>query len=248
MTWWCSTRCCPRPTARRGRPGRGTTGSSKAMSGTADCCAPCCPMWTRCATRRRWSGMGWTSPTCPLTWGTTTRAPRCCSPPCTPGRCPLWCWPVRWWSTAKAPIPAPSTDRCARGRGCPPISMRAATTLPARGAVRRCARSWSARTHRSSRVPPTPPPNSLRSISPRRGPARPVARCGRCATTTSTARGCRATPRMRAWPRSSVRRLSEASHRPCWRTGHSGGTSCTSAMWHGPTSWPWQCPNPASAR
>ncbi len=62
-------------------------------------------------------------------------------------------------------------------------------------------------------------PSWPRSTWPAPGPGRPGARCGRCATTTCTARGCRATPRTRAWRRSSGRRWSAASRRGCWRTG-----------------------------
>ncbi len=47
----------------------------------------------------------------------------------------------------------------------------------------------------------------------RRGRARPAAACGRCATTTCTARGCPATPRTPGWRRSSGRRWNAARHR-----------------------------------
>ena len=60
-------------------------------------------------------------------------------------------------------------------------------------------------------------------------------RGGRCATTTSTGRGCRATPRTPASPRSSGPRSSGARRRGCWRTAASGATSSTSPTWPRPT-------------
>ena len=51
----------------------------------------------------------------------------------------------------------------------------------------------------------------------------------RCATTTSTGRGCRETPRTPAWPPSSGPRWRRAGRRGCSRTARSAGTSCTCA-------------------
>src|SRR6266542_1396073 len=59
--------------------------------------------------------------------------------------------------------------------------------------------------------------------------------CPRCATTTSTAPGCRPTPPTRESRRSSGARWRAASRRGCWRTGRSGGTSSTSGTSPRPT-------------
>ena len=57
----------------------------------------------------------------------------------------------------------------------------------------------------------------------------------RCATTTSTGRGCRATRRTPAWPASSAPRSRPAARRACSRTARSGATSCTCATSPPPT-------------
>ena len=57
----------------------------------------------------------------------------------------------------------------------------------------------------------------------------------RCATTTSTGRGCRATRPTPAWRASSAPRSPPDARRGCSRTARSGATSSTSATSPGPT-------------
>ncbi len=97
-----------------------------------------------------------------------------------------------------------------------------------------------ARTRRPIRATSTPRPSSPRSIWPPPGRAPPAAGPSRCATTTSTGPGCRATPRTRAWRRSSAPRWPGARHRWSTRTAASGGTSSTSATSRPPTRWRWK--------
>ena len=59
----------------------------------------------------------------------------------------------------------------------------------------------------------------------------------RCATTTSTARGCRGTRRTPASRRCSAPRWSAARRRGCSRTAARCATSCTSTTSRGPTCW-----------
>ncbi len=61
------------------------------------------------------------------------------------------------------------------------------------------------------------------------------ARSPRCATTTSTGRGCRATRPTPAWRASSAPRSRPARRRGCSRTAASGATSCTCATSRTPT-------------
>ena len=109
---------------------------------------------------------------------------------------------------------------CARHGGVPagprgPRDLDARAVRAARARV--AARSWrpgrSARTPRSTRATPTPPPSSPRSTWPPAGRARPAAPRWRCATTTSTGRGCPATRPTRGWRRSSASAL-EAGRAP----------------------------------
>ncbi len=85
------------------------------------------------------------------------------------------------------PARAPRTLERAASR-----ALRAA--LPALRA-RRSSRSRSTSQRRSIRAACTPPRRSTRSTCASRSRARPAFRSPRCATTTSTGRGCRATPR-----------------------------------------------------
>ena len=128
--------------------------------------------------------------------------------------------------------PCPRTRRDLR-RG-------ASSSRAARCARRRWYSGRSARTHRSIRATPTPRPRWRRSTWPRLGAADRRRRGRRCATTTCTARGCRATP-----PTSGVAAIfrsawSTASRRGCSRTAGSAATSCTSRRRRGPTCWPFR--------
>ena len=95
----------------------------------------------------------------------------------------------------------------------------------------------SARTRRPTRATCTRRPSSTRSTSPSRSPARPGCRSPRCATTTSTGRGCRATPRTPASPRSSPTPWPRAARLASSRTAASCATSSTCATSREPTCW-----------
>ena len=119
----------------------------------------------------------------------------------------------------RGPLRLPGARRRApAARGRRPTSTPGASSRAARVAAATWSPGSSPRTPRSTRAAPTPPPRLPRSTWSRRGRGRPAARRGRCATTTSTGRGCRATPRTRASRRSSGRRWSGARRRGCWRT------------------------------
>ncbi|CAM5348154.1 hypothetical protein SMICM304S_06752 [Streptomyces microflavus] len=237
---WCSTRCCPRRTPVP-RPPRspGPTWSS-GMSGTGRRWRARSPGWTRSATRRRWWGWARTSRTRRCTWGATTSVRRCCWRRWPPPGCGISYWPGRWSSTARAATTARATARSAPARARRPDCGRGASSPTAPTAVRSWCRAWSPRTRPPTRATCTRPPNSPRSTWPPRGRGpRGAGRC-RCATTTCTGRGCRATPRTPGSPRSSARPW-RAGRRPgSTRTGASAATSSTSAMSPRPTRWPWR--------
>ena len=163
----------------------------------------------RSATRRRWSASASTSATSPTTSPTTTSAPRCC--------CARWLRALRrrrscsrraWSSTARAATAAPSTGSC----GPAPRAAEDLDAGPLRAAVPASAGATLERRGRA-RGRAAGPAQRLRRDQGRAGaPVRRVragdgrARSPRCATTTSTGRGCRATRRTRAWPASSAPR------------------------------------------
>ena len=121
------------------------------------------------------------------------------------------CWPPAWSSTARAATRAPSTASSRPARGRRRTSTPAASSRRARAAAARWSRDRCPRTRRWTRATSTPPPSCTRSICSARSPARATAsRQSRCATTTSTARGCRATRPTPGWRASSARR---------WRRG-----------------------------
>ena len=96
-------------------------------------------------------------------------------------------------SRARRPdAPAPGGRRARR---------RATSTTTARAAHSRWTGRWSRRTRGSTRARRTPPARSPRSTTPPRGCARRARERWRCATTTSTARGCRGTRRTPVWRR-----------------------------------------------
>ena len=74
-----------------------------------------CAASRRSATWRRRSGWGWTCRTCPTTPRPTTSAPRCCWPAWPGPASAGWCWPARWWSTARAWAAAPRTAQVRPG-------------------------------------------------------------------------------------------------------------------------------------
>ena len=103
---------------------------------------------------------------------------------------------------------------CARARRRPAAAARAdgPRRRPLRAAVpglrrARSSRDRSRRTPRPTRATSTPPPSSRRSTCAPRSRARPARPSRRCATTTSTVRGCRATRRTPAWRASSASAL-----------------------------------------
>ena len=128
----------------------------------------------------------------------------------------------------RGPLPVPRARRpgaaAPRGRR---RSRRATSRTTARAATARWTGRWSTRTRGSTRARRTPPARSPRSTTPRRGCARRARERWRCATTTSTGRGCRGTRRTPAWPRCSGPRWSAASRRRSSRTAARPATSCT---------------------
>ena len=187
--------------------------ASAPTSATRTRCGRRCAGSTPCVTRPRWWATAWTRATPRPTPPTTTSARPCCSPPCTRRASPGSCWPGRWSSTARAATPAASTASCGRGPATPTTSPPGGSSRPARSAAATSTPAWCPRTRRSTRAAPTPPPSSPRSTWRARGRARPGERCGRCATTTCTARGCRATPPTPGWRRCSGRRWNAANRR-----------------------------------
>ena len=89
----------------------------------------------------------------------------------------------------------------------------------------------STRMPRCGRAACTRPARPRRSITRWRGRSRAAARWWRCAITTSTDPGCRATPPIPGWPRSSARHWKKTSRQGFSRTAGRCVTSCTSTTW-----------------
>ncbi|CAM5645108.1 hypothetical protein STENM223S_02323 [Streptomyces tendae] len=169
----------------------GSTGTSPSATTSARTPAPTCatrrpspgrwPVWTPCATRRRWSacGNGFADAaeyvsrndlgTAVLLTAMAVRASG------------GWCSPGRWSCTGRAGTRAPGTGWCGRGRAPSPIWTRAASSRCARSAARTWPPDWSARTPRPTRATCTPRPSWPRSTWPPPGPGRPARRRCRCA-------------------------------------------------------------------
>ena len=162
-----------------------------------------CAASTRSATRRRWSASAWTSPTPRTTW-------RCNDLGTAVLLAAMAAAGVRRLVLAGSMVVygegrydcAAARRRRARARA-PRPTWTAGRFEPPLPALRRgrWRPAWSARTRPPTRATSTPRPSSPRSTWPPPGRARPAAGRSRCATTTSTGRGCRATPRTRASPR-----------------------------------------------
>ena len=229
----CLTRCCRASiqAASARFPMIPASSSCMVTSATRRRSMMRCAASARSATWRRWSGSASISATRPCTPAVTTSGPRFCSP-----RWPVRepdgsCWPHQWLSTARAPTRAPSTGLLRRRRRDTPLtSTRAGSSHAASAAARPCHRSWCPRMHRSGRATSTRRPRSRRNTSPVPGPGRQRVRRWRCAITTCTARGCRATRRTQGWRRSSALPWRLAARRGSSRTERSDGTSSTSAM------------------
>ena len=106
---------------------------------------------------------------------------------------------------------------------CPECGRRRDVAVGRRG-CRRCGRAACTR-----------PARWRRSITRWRGRRRRVARWWRCATTTCTAPGCRATPRIPGWRRSSARHWKKADHQGFSKMAGRCVTSSTSTTWPPPT-------------
>ena len=209
----CSTRCCPPCTPPAPCPALPAASSwSTATSATPRRSTARCAGWTPSATRPRWSGLGRRRPGHARVRrhqrpGHRGAAGRRWPAPASAG----WCWPARWSSTARAATTAPGTASsrpAARrradldaGRFEPAVPARAAGSSPG-GTVPEDAR-WT-------RATPTPRPSSAQEHLAAAWAPRPAAARSPCATTTSTAPTCRATPPTPAWRRSSAAR---------WRPG-----------------------------
>ena len=130
------------------------------------------------------------------------------------------CWPARWSSTGRAATTAASTASSGRARAPPTTSPPGGSNRPARVCGAR-PRPGPRRRGRAARPAQRLRRHQARPGAPGRGAgrARPGARCGRCATTTCTARGCRATPRTPGWRRCSGRRWSAARRRAVMEDG-----------------------------
>ena len=101
----------------------------------------------------------------------------------------------------RGPLRLPGARRrAARAAGARPTSTRAGSSRAARAAAATWSPGSSARTRRSTRAAPTPPPRSPRSTWSAAWARQTGGAAWRCATTTSTGRGCRATPRTPASP------------------------------------------------
>ena len=178
---------------------------------------------------------------------TTTSAPRCsCGRSRAGASAGGSCWRRAWSSTARAATAAP-THGPVRPRAAPRRRPRRRPVRAALPALRRAR--WrprrSARTRRPTRATCTRRRSSTRSISPPPSRARPACRSPRCATTTSTGRGCRATPRTPASRRSSPARWPPGARRGSSRTAASCATSSTCATSRAPTSLALLAPEPA---
>lgn len=149
-----------------------------------------------------------TSRTRPSTSGAMISGRLCCLRRWPRRVCEAWPWPVRWWSTARDVTTAPATARSGRDRGRWPTWTRAGSSHTVQAVVRSWHLAWSPRKRPRTRAMCTRPPSSPRNISPRPGRARRAGPRCRCATTTCTDRGCRATHRTpvsplsfgRLWP------------------------------------------------
>ena len=95
-----------------------------------------------------------------------------------------------------------TSTRC---RGGAPTSTPGISSTAARSVAKSCSGASSTRMPRCGRAACTRPARPRRSITRWRGRSRRAARWWRCATTTSTVPGCRATPRIPGWRRSSAR-------------------------------------------
>ena len=80
-----------------------------------------------------------------------------------------WCWPARWWCTARVSTPAPSTAYSSRPRGAGQHSTRATSRTTARTVAGHSRGSSSPRTRGSTRGAATRPARSPRSTTPSRG-------------------------------------------------------------------------------
>ena len=230
----------PRRRRRRrlaARRARIRTRCSRRDAGTSTSATPtrwlrCWPGSTWCVTRPRWSVPAWTPPTRPPTAATTISPPRCCWRRCSPPGCAVWCWRRRWWCTGRATTPAPSTGWSTRCRGGAPTSTPGSSSI----AVRLCGVPVALAARR--RGCPAAAAQPVRGQQDRAGALRAgvvgvdaAARWWRCATTTSTAPACRATPPIPGWPRSSARHWKRASRQGFSRTAGRCVTSCTSTTW-----------------
>ena len=161
---------------------------------------------TPCATKRRESASGSTSPTCGRTSTTTTSVQRPCSGPCTrPAFRGASSSPAAWWCTARVPTAVRATEPCAH-RLEPSTTSKPGDSNPA---CPRCGRPLACQAIVTRTPPPipatcTPRPSSTRSTSARAfGREHGVRRHRCCATTTSTGPGCPGTRPTPGWPASS---------------------------------------------
>ena len=196
---------------------------------------------TRSATRRRWSASASTSPTSPTTSPPTTSAPRVLlrragARAASAARSSS---PAAWSSTARAATAAPDARRSSGPRRARRADLEAGRFEPPLPALRRAARA-RARSARTRRLDPRNVyaatklhQEHLCAPFAREHPASPSPRC---ATTTSTARGCRATRPTPASPASSAAPSRRAARRGSSRTAASCATSSTSPTSPAPTS------------
>ena len=146
-------------------------------------------------------------PTRPSTPRTTTSAPRCCSPRCTrPGvRRLVLAGSMVVYGEGRYDCPEHGAVRPGAAGGRRPGRRPVRAALPA---LRPGAGARAGRRGRPARPAQHLRRDQARAGAPGRGwaPADRRRRRGRCATTTSTARGCPATPRTPGSPRSSAPR------------------------------------------
>ena len=192
---------------------------------------------TRCRTRRRRSAWVSTCPTSAATSTPTTSARRRCCSPCTaPAGGAVWWSPPAWWSTARVGTAAPTTAWSHRHPGASRTWRPGGSSRAARAAARPSSPVWCPRTRPSTPATSTPRRSCTRSTCAGRTRVSTTWRCARCATTTSTDRGCRGTPPTREWRRSSAASWQPVRRRGCTRTAASCATSCTSPTSRVPTS------------
>lgn len=190
-TWWASTRCCPPRTGQTRCCHRAASGSTCATPARWPRCWPV-SIW--CVTRPPWWVPASTPPTHPPMAATTISPPRCCWRRCSPPGSAVWCWRRRWWFTGRGAMTVPSMDRSTRCRGGEPTWTMGSSSTVARGAASQSSGNWSTRMPRCARAACTRPARPRRSTTRWRGRKRVAVRWWRCATTTSTAPACRATP------------------------------------------------------